>query len=60
MGDIVVEMTSEDAGRLVAKLCRRIKNLEKALAEAMEWNWLDEDAEEAIPKWIEETLQSGE
>lgn len=35
----------------------RVGELEAALAEAMEWNWLDDNAEETIPAWIAETLK---
>lgn len=34
----------------------RERKLQKALAEAMEWNWMDDDAGEIIPAWVRETL----
>ncbi|MBL0732235.1 MAG: hypothetical protein JJW03_05210 [Desulfosarcina sp.] len=44
------------AANRIKELENRIKRLAIALEEAMEWNWMDDDAGIEIPGWVAETL----
>lgn len=42
--------------RALAENQAREVKLRKALAEATEWNWLDDDADTSIPSWVREAI----
>lgn len=53
METAVAAIEARDA--TIATLTRRVEELEGALREAMEWNWLDEDS--PPPDWVVETCE---
>jgi len=55
-GNPPISLLADAAGEIVS-LRARVAGLERAGAEAMEWNWLSDDADETIPSWIAETLK---
>lgn len=40
----------------MALALERIEVLERALEEALGWNWLDDDSDAACPRWPRQTL----